>query len=95
MTAWIVDKRTGCIMARCDDAAIAHKLLEGYFTPHDAEGVQHYEVTDKQPASPGYRIGSDGRSITCLTCFRQSWNQNDVRNLYCGYCKRFHTPEGP
>ena len=30
------------------------------------------------------------QSITCLTCGKASYNQNDIKNLYCGYCHKFH-----
>lgn len=28
--------------------------------------------------------------IRCLLCGRTSWNPNDVDELYCGHCHRFH-----
>lgn len=37
-----------------------------------------------------YRISDDGKSITCLHCNMESFNINDVNNLYCGKCHRFH-----
>jgi hypothetical protein len=35
-------------------------------------------------------IAPDGAAITCKTCQRTSYNLNDVRNGYCGFCKVFH-----
>jgi hypothetical protein len=33
----------------------------------------------------------DGRrNIYCLLCDRCSYNPNDVENLYCGFCHRYH-----
>ena len=35
----------------------------------------------------------DGRlvkGIKCLVCGRTSWNQNDVKNEYCGGCHQYH-----
>ena len=35
----------------------------------------------------------DGRlekGINCLICGRTSWNQNDVREKYCGNCHQYH-----
>jgi hypothetical protein len=29
-------------------------------------------------------------AITCLFCNRTSYNPNDVREHYCGFCHRFH-----
>ena len=40
--------------------------------------------------SASYRIGADGQSITCLICSLTSYNPNDVREVYCGNCHRFH-----
>lgn len=37
-----------------------------------------------------YRISDDGKSITCLHCGMKSFNINDVNNLYCGRCHKFH-----
>jgi hypothetical protein len=30
------------------------------------------------------------QGITCLTCGRTSYNQNDIKFLYCGHCNKFH-----
>jgi hypothetical protein len=35
-------------------------------------------------------ISDNGRCITCLDCGLTSWNENDVRNRYCSYCREFH-----
>jgi ribosomal protein S27AE len=37
-----------------------------------------------------YRIGEGGKSITCLRCGMTSHNANDIAQLYCGRCHRFH-----
>jgi ribosomal protein L37E len=37
-----------------------------------------------------YRISGDGKSITCLRCGLTSWHPEDVRQVYCGNCHRFH-----
>lgn len=31
-------------------------------------------------------------AIRCLVCGKVSYNPNDVRYLYCGYCHTFHKP---
>ena len=36
-----------------------------------------------------YRLNPDD-SITCLQCNRTSYNQNDVREKYCGQCHQWH-----
>lgn len=43
----------------------------------------------------GYRIARDGRSITCLTCRTLSFNPNDIRNRYCGFCHKYHEDPPP
>jgi hypothetical protein len=37
-----------------------------------------------------FEIASDGRSIRCLVCGRESFNANDVRGCYCGSCHLSH-----
>jgi hypothetical protein len=39
---------------------------------------------------PTYQLAPDGKSITCLTCHRTSYNPNDVKEKYCGACHKFH-----
>jgi hypothetical protein len=31
-------------------------------------------------------------SITCPICFRTSYNPNDIREGYCGYCHKWTSP---
>lgn len=31
-----------------------------------------------------------GTAIVCLHCGSVSYNQNDIQELYCGFCHRFH-----
>lgn len=50
-------------------------------------GAQAY---GQQPQAPTFQIGDEGRSITCLICGMKSWHPEDVRQLYCGNCHRFH-----
>lgn len=30
------------------------------------------------------------KSIRCLVCEMESWNANDIKELYCGACDQFH-----
>jgi hypothetical protein len=43
---------------------------------------------------PGYtvitNVHTGAKSIRCDTCGLTSHNSNDVKNLYCGFCHRFH-----
>ena len=43
-----------------------------------------------------YELGSNW--IKCLVCMRVSYHPQDIDNLYCAHCHRFHTdfeqPEG-
>lgn len=47
-----------------------------------------------QMAYEGYVLIESERlhqiGIKCLECGRISYNQNDVKFLYCGYCNKFH-----
>jgi hypothetical protein len=36
-----------------------------------------------------------GLCIHCCVCGRTSFNPNDVEQLYCGHCHRFHDDECP
>ncbi|MDB6022975.1 MAG: hypothetical protein JWQ04_2832 [Pedosphaera sp.] len=42
-----------------------------------------------------YIITNDGASIGCKTCGRVSFNLNDVREKYCGFCHKFHNQASP
>jgi hypothetical protein len=42
-----------------------------------------------------YALRDDGHAITCLRCGLTSWNKNDVENLFCGMCNKFHIPIDP
>jgi hypothetical protein len=44
----------------------------------------------EDPPGPTYRVSADRRSITCLRCGLTSWHPEDVRQVYCGNCHRFH-----
>jgi ribosomal protein L37E len=37
-----------------------------------------------------FTIAADGKSITCLRCKKTSYNVNDLKNHYCGFCHVFH-----
>jgi hypothetical protein len=37
-----------------------------------------------------YTIGPGGDTITCNTCGMTSYNWNDIKQRYCGKCKKFH-----
>jgi hypothetical protein len=39
-------------------------------------------------SGPGRRP-ADAASITCPRCHRTSWNPNDIREGYCGFCHAF------
>ena len=45
-----------------------------------------------EPTYEILRINGD-QAIRCLHCQRVSHNPNDVEQLYCGYCHRWHTDE--
>ena len=37
-----------------------------------------------------YQLVENGRAIKCLECGMTSHNANDVRELYCGNCRKWH-----
>ena len=40
-----------------------------------------------------YIILFDGQAIKCLICGLISYNPNDVKYKYCGYCYFYHYPD--
>lgn len=36
-------------------------------------------------------VDREPRSILCLCCGRQSFNENDIVNHYCGFCHEYHS----
>ena len=40
--------------------------------------------------APSYRLGIDGKSITCLRCGMTSYNRSNIANRFCGKCQIFH-----
>ena len=57
------------------------------------KGEEMFEEFKKYKATEyhhGYQISDDGKSITCKACGRTSHSAGDVKNLYCGFCHRFH-----
>lgn len=62
--------------------------------------VRYHAVENLQPIKPyrSYRIFTTNDTppqtgIECLRCKRLSYNANDVRYKYCGFCNRFHEEE--
>jgi len=37
-----------------------------------------------------YDDNQNSKAIHCKVCLKSSYNQNDVKNYYCGSCKAFH-----
>lgn len=31
------------------------------------------------------------KAIRCTVCGKTSYNKNDIKHLYCGFCHQFHT----
>lgn len=42
-----------------------------------------------------YTLSEDGQSITCLKCGKTSFNVNDVKHRYCGFCHEYLRTELP
>lgn len=60
---------------------------------------KHTRLSKKRPSIPKqtdktYEItivtGSHTNAIKCLKCGKTSYNPNDVKYKYCGYCNEFH-----
>lgn len=51
-----------------------------------------WESKNKPTAGARYRILRQDRmrAIECLDCGKTSYNTNDVKQRYCGYCHKFH-----
>lgn len=42
----------------------------------------------------GYDVMGYAESIECLMCKKRSYNQEDIKRLYCGNCNLFHINNG-
>lgn len=60
-----------------------HRHLVGPWIEWFREG--HYEIETAE-------IIEEGKAIHCLRCGMTSHSGQDVSNLYCGKCHRFHEP---
>ncbi|MCG3177351.1 MAG: hypothetical protein MOGMAGMI_02325 [Candidatus Omnitrophica bacterium] len=50
------------------------------------------------PKSLGFTVDKDadgGEYIRCHRCGRASYNPNDVKFKYCGFCHVYHEAQGP
>jgi ribosomal protein S27AE len=75
----------------------AKKLCKKHFDTEDVDILNVYKVMEmyeKEKNKKKYMIikseQTSQRGITCLTCNKTSFNQNDIENLYCGFCHKFH-----
>ena len=73
------------------------ELPEGGTAPKDFELARRttHRAAPLKPSTtgePSYRIRSDGKTITCLFCGRESHHPEDVRHGYCANCDIFHVP---
>lgn len=50
----------------------------------------HVKVYPPEEGERTYEIVDNGLGIKCLACGMISYNSNDVANLYCGNCHKFH-----
>ena len=68
----------------------------GYWLASEWLGGGRFPWEISQPRV-SYEIGADAsglRWIKCFLCGLVSYNANDVEQLYCGCCGRFHQREG-
>lgn len=83
-----------CVMAKADPVYAVE------FTGKKAEPVKYHPVDSLAPIEPfnaTYKIftvkdsqGKEQKGIECLGCGKLSYNPNDIKYRYCGYCNRFH-----
>lgn len=78
-------------------------FLLNRITGHYGPWAERYQKLCRKPgdhqtvkvAATSLSIARDAVSITCPACGRTSYNQNDVREKYCGACHRFHEDMKP
>ena len=73
------------VVRRVIDATILRVGEAGY--RHTAEMLR---LGNDPENDDKYELLDEGRAIKCLSCGLISHNPNDVANLYCGKCHRFH-----
>ena len=44
--------------------------------------IKSYEILEDEAGT---------QSIKCLVCEMESWNANDIKQLFCGSCDKFHS----
>lgn len=59
------------------------------YVPSEEERQAAATATGKSGQAQ-YRLGTDGLTITCLTCQMTSHHPDDVRHRYCARCQVFH-----
>lgn len=75
------------LMTALEDAEVAKKAPKLARLLDEAQSL----IKERRRFTPmKYKIGPDGKSITCVDCGSVSHNENDVRYRYCGTCKKFH-----
>lgn len=68
------------------------RMFEDFKRMHDPSRINFPAATagasGKETAK--YKIDMGARSIVCKKCNVRSYNLNDVKEKYCGFCKVFH-----
>lgn len=71
-------------------ADVTTKATYGYCTP--AVWVSGNIFIAEKIKEKGKTYIVTEKTIRCLTCNKTSYNDNDIKHLYCGNCKTFHVP---
>lgn len=66
------------------------QMYEDFKRFHDPRKINLPVPGPGQEDTAHYIIDAGGRSIGCKKCGRVSFNLNDVREKYCGFCNAFH-----
>lgn len=76
--------------AHCDDH-IFHDF-KGAFSRNKLSWDNMKKISAEKPKAllETHKIIEDGNAIHCLFCGKISYNRDDVREKYCGNCRRFH-----
>lgn len=76
-------------MADTNDIALVASLFTLLpDTPESAEALLNARKWLQENQIDFLLIGDT--AIVCMTCGTKSYNRNDVLNLYCGSCHKFH-----
>jgi hypothetical protein len=91
---WVIVNAANRDLAWSGSRWVAHRNglpAGGVQVSNFERAVEAYENAVQAGLKPlTYSIAAKGENITCFKCGMTSWNENDVRERYCGNCHEFH-----